>query len=92
MAFQDDYHEVAELIESMLVFVFRGLQERKQYKSLVEIVQHLYPCARPFRVGLDEHGKVPRITFLEAKRILREELGLESDDGKNFTYVIPLMP
>ncbi|KID86650.1 aspartate-tRNA ligase [Metarhizium guizhouense ARSEF 977] len=85
MAFQDDYHEVAELIESMLVFVFRGLQERKQYKQLVEIVQNLYPCARPFRIGLDEHGKVPRITFLEAKRILREELGLESDDGKNFT-------
>lgn len=85
MVFQDDYHEVVELIESMLVFVFRGLQERKQYRYLVEIVQRLYPSARPFRIGLDENGKVPRITFLEAKRILREELGFETDDKKNFT-------
>ncbi|PYH97586.1 aspartate-tRNA ligase [Aspergillus ellipticus CBS 707.79] len=85
MVFRDDYHEVVELIESMLVFVFRGLQERKQYRHLTEIVQRLYPSARPFRIGLDEHGKVPRITFLEAKRILREELGAETDDTKNFT-------
>ncbi|KAK2612472.1 hypothetical protein QQS21_001576 [Conoideocrella luteorostrata] len=85
MTFQDDYHEVVELIESMLVFVFRNLQERKQYKKLLEAVLKLYPSARPFQIGLDEHGRVPRITFLEAKRILREELGLDSDDGKNFT-------
>ncbi|KAL2016554.1 hypothetical protein VTK56DRAFT_3411 [Thermocarpiscus australiensis] len=85
MAFQDDYHEVVELIESMLVFVFRGLQERKQYRQLIEVVQRHYPSVRPFRIGLDEHGKVPRVTFLEAKRILREELGLNTDDDKNFT-------
>ncbi|TWU71402.1 hypothetical protein ED733_002925 [Metarhizium rileyi] len=85
MAFQDDYHEVMELMEAMLVFVFQGLQQRQKYKKLVEVVQELYPSSRPFRVGLDEHGKVPRIPFLEAKRILREELGLDSDDDKNFT-------
>lgn len=85
MAFHNDYHEVVELVESMLVFVLNELQQRNHYKQLVEAVQKLYPRARPFRVGLDEHGKVPRITFLEAKRILREDLGLESDDSKNFT-------
>lgn len=85
MAFQNDYHEVVDLIESMLVFVFRNLQERKQYKQLIELVKKCYPSARPFQMGLGEHGNVPRITFSEAKRILREELGLESDDEKNFT-------
>ncbi|PWY86281.1 aspartate-tRNA ligase [Aspergillus heteromorphus CBS 117.55] len=85
MVFRDDYHEVVELIESMLVFVFRGLQERKQYRHLTEIVQTFYPSARPFQIGLDEHGKIPRVTFLEAKRILREELGIETEDTKNFT-------
>ncbi|PQK11555.1 hypothetical protein BB8028_0003g01790 [Beauveria bassiana] len=85
MTFHDDYHEVVDLIESMLVFVVKELQRRSQYKQLIEAVQQLYPRARPFCVGLDEHGKVPRITFQEAKRILREELGLASDDCKNFT-------
>lgn len=85
MVFRDDYHEVVEMIESMLVFVFRGLQERKQYRHLISIVERLYPSAGKFRVGLDEHGKVPRVTFMEAKRILREELGFEADDNKNFT-------
>lgn len=85
MAFHDDYHEVVDLIESMLVFVLNELQRRSQYRQLIEAVQKLYPRARPFCVGLDEHAKVPRITFLEAKRILREELGLASDDCKNFT-------
>ncbi|KAI9678983.1 MAG: hypothetical protein M1822_007409 [Bathelium mastoideum] len=85
MVFRDDYHEVVDLIESMLVFVFRGLQERQQYQHLIEIVRKLYTTRGEFRIGLDEHGKVPRITFPEAKRILREELGLETDDKKNFT-------
>ncbi|KHN94388.1 aspartate-tRNA ligase [Metarhizium album ARSEF 1941] len=85
MTFEDDYHEVVDLVESMLLFVFGALQERRPYGQLVQVVKDVYPGARPFRIGLDEHGKVPRVTFLEAKRILREELGLESDDGKNFT-------
>lgn len=85
MVIQDDYHEVVEMIESMLVFVFRGLQERKQYRHFTEIVERLYPSAKQFRIGLDERGKVPRIAFMEAKRILREELGLGADDKKDFT-------
>ncbi|KAK0621751.1 aspartate-tRNA ligase [Bombardia bombarda] len=85
MAFRDDYREVMGLIEEMLVFVFRGLQERRQYRQLIEVARGLYPSAGRFRVGLDEQGRVPRVSFLEAKRILREELGVETDDGKNFT-------
>lgn len=85
MSFNDDYYEVVDLVESMLVFVLNELQRRSEYKQLIEAVQKLYPLAQPFHVGLDEHGKVPRITFLEAKRILRDELGLVSDDSKNFT-------
>ncbi|USP79399.1 hypothetical protein yc1106_06673 [Curvularia clavata] len=85
MVFQNDYHEVMELIESMLVFVFRALQERTSYKHLIETFMNLYPSARDFKISLDKTGKVPRITFLEAKRILREELGFETQDNKNFT-------
>ncbi|KJZ75427.1 hypothetical protein HIM_05123 [Hirsutella minnesotensis 3608] len=85
MAFHDDYLEVVDLIESMVVFVLNELQRREQYKHLIKAVQKIYPRARPFLVGLDEHGKVIRTTFLEAKRILREELGIASEDSKKFT-------
>lgn len=85
MVIRDDYHEVVEMIESMLVFVLRGLQERKQYRYLTETVERLYRSAKQFRIGLDEHGKFPRISFMEARRILREELGFEADDKKDFT-------
>lgn len=85
MVFQDNYHEVIEMMDSMLVYVFRGLQERKQFRNLVETVKKLFHSAREFRVGLDENGKVPRITFMEAKRILREELRIDTDDNNNFT-------
>lgn len=85
MAFDDDYRQVVDLIEDMLVFVLRGLQERPQYSKLVKAVHQLYPDARPMRIGLDQHGRIPRATFLEAKGILREDLGTPSDNSKDFT-------
>ena len=89
MVYENDWHEALDMLGSMLVFVFRALQERKQYATLLETVKRYYPSSRPFRIGLDEQGKVPRITFMEAKRLLREELGfLHSDDEENFTYVL----
>ncbi|KAI1325944.1 aspartate-tRNA ligase [Xylariaceae sp. FL0255] len=85
MTFEEEYHEVTKMVEDMLVFVLRGLQERKQFRNLTEIVKKLYPSAREFRIGLNEKGEVPRITFMEAKRVLREELGFDAPDNKNFT-------
>lgn len=85
MGFEHDYHEVVELIESMLVFVLNELQTRPIYKSHLAAVQKIYRCARPFHVGLDEDGKVVRTSFLEAKRILRDEIGIAADDHRNFT-------
>lgn len=85
MVFQHDYHEVMELIESMLVFVLGELQQRKQYRHLIEAFKSLYPSTRDLKISLDKTGLVPRITFMEAKRILREELGFETEDNKNFT-------
>jgi len=86
MTYENDWHEVVDLLGEMLVFVFRGLQERKQFAALLKTVQKFYPSSRPFRVGLDEKGRIPRITFPEAKRMLREELGFtDTDDNENFT-------
>lgn len=85
MVFSQDYHEVVEMIESMIVFVYRGLQERNQYRRLIETVKKINPLVRDFKVGVDESGNVPRITFMEAKRILRQDLGFDTSDDKNFT-------
>jgi aspartyl/asparaginyl-tRNA synthetase len=85
MTYQDDWHEVVDTIGSMLVFVFRALQERKQFAALIETVKMYYPSSRPFRIGLDNQGKVPRITWMEAKRILREELGCNTSNKEDFT-------
>jgi hypothetical protein len=75
------------MIGSMLVFVFRALQERKQFATLMETVKEYYPSSKPFQVGLDEQGKVPRITWIEAKRVLREELSFHTSDQEDFTCV-----
>lgn len=85
MVIEDDYYEVMELMNSMILFVFRELEERKQYRDLIEIVKKHYPTTRKFRVGLDKHGKVPCITFVEAKRLLREEIGMNADDSKDLS-------
>ncbi|KAK5653279.1 hypothetical protein OQA88_9178 [Cercophora sp. LCS_1] len=85
MAFDNDYHEIVGLVELMVLFVFTELEEREPYRQLVEVVRRHYPSAKPFQLGIDEDCKVRRTTFLGAKRILREKVGGETDDDKNFT-------
>ncbi|KAH3382407.1 hypothetical protein KXW42_003100, partial [Aspergillus fumigatus] len=80
MVLEENYYEVMDLMDSMIVFVLKGLQERKKYRDLIEIVQNHYPTAQDFRIGLDEQGKIPRISFKEAKRMLRDELGFKTED------------
>ncbi|KAK4446410.1 hypothetical protein QBC34DRAFT_411660 [Podospora aff. communis PSN243] len=45
--------------------------------SEAPIHQRHYPSAHPLHtgIGVDAKGKVPRITFLEARHVLREEVG-----------------
>lgn len=83
MTIQNDYHEVMDLMDSMLLFIFKGLQERKQYRGLIDTVKKYYPDAKDFRLGLDDQGKIPRITFAEAKRMLRDELRLKTDNDQD---------
>lgn len=85
MTFQEDYREVMDTIESMLIFVLTNLQKREKFRKLLEIVRQIRPSTREFSIGLDKHGKIPRITFAEAKRIIRQDLGMETNHNKNFT-------
>jgi aspartyl-tRNA synthetase len=73
MEFQEDYHEVMTVLEDLMLFIFKGLNER--YGRETALVRSKYHV-EDFK--LPESGKVPRIPFTEGIKMLREageELG-----------------
>ncbi|WQF89324.1 Class II Aminoacyl-tRNA synthetase/Biotinyl protein ligase (BPL) and lipoyl protein ligase (LPL) [Colletotrichum destructivum] len=80
-----DWEEILELTESTILFIIHNLQERQKYKSELDVARRLYPSAGGFRLGLDAKGRLIRITFKEAKRILREKIGRQTDDQEDFS-------
>lgn len=85
MSFQEDYHEVVDTVESMLIFVLTNLQKREKFRQLLGTIRRDHSPTRELSIGLDERGKIPRVTFAEAKRILQQELGIKTNPNKNFT-------
>jgi aspartyl-tRNA synthetase len=67
MEILDDYHEVVDMLERLMLFIFNGLAER--YAKETELVRNVY-AVKPFK--LPEAGRVPRIDFSEGIRMLRE--------------------
>jgi aspartyl-tRNA synthetase len=82
---QHDWTEILELADSLLVFLIRSLQEREKYNVLTQTAQRLYPLAGSFKLGLDDNSKLIRVKFSEAKAILRDSLGLQSNDQDDLT-------
>ncbi|UKZ78315.1 hypothetical protein TrVFT333_006051 [Trichoderma virens FT-333] len=74
-ALKNDWTEILELADSLLVFIIKSLQEHDRYAKLTAAALRLYPTAGSFKLGLDKNGKLPRIRFDEAKAILRDQLG-----------------
>lgn len=68
MEIEDHYHEVRDMIEGVMLYIFRGLQER--CKEQIELVRAIYPSDEFL---LPEHGKEVRLTFAEGQKLLREE-------------------
>lgn len=67
MEFQENYHEVMNLLEDLMLFIFKELNVR--YKKETELVRSAYHV-EDFK--LPESGKVPRIPFVEGIKMLRE--------------------
>ncbi|PTB62253.1 class II aaRS and biotin synthetase [Trichoderma citrinoviride] len=74
-ALNNDWTEILELADSLLVFLLRSLQEDDKSARHTAAAQRLYPAAGSFKLGLDKNGKLPRVRFDEAKAILRDHLG-----------------
>ncbi|KAF2230826.1 aspartyl-tRNA synthetase [Viridothelium virens] len=73
MAFEEDYHEVMTVLEELMLHIFNGLRTR--YAKETELVRSIYHVDE---FKLPEAGKVPRIQFPEAVKMLRgagEQIG-----------------
>lgn len=86
-ALKNDWAEILELADSLLVFLIKSLQEHDRYAKLTTAALRLYPTAGSFKLGLDKNGKLPRIRFDEAKAILRDKLGKLVHIEDDLTYV-----
>ncbi|KAH8677061.1 hypothetical protein BGZ61DRAFT_360652 [Ilyonectria robusta] len=68
MEIEDHYHEVLHMLEGVLLFIFRGLQER--CAEQIALIRTVYP-SEDFL--LPEAGKEVRMTFAEGQALLRAE-------------------
>jgi aspartyl/asparaginyl-tRNA synthetase len=68
MEIEEHYHEVRNMLEGGLLYVFQGLE--KNCAKEIELVQSVYPSEKFL---LPEPGKEVRLTFAEGQKLLREE-------------------
>ncbi|RFU30673.1 hypothetical protein B7463_g5658, partial [Scytalidium lignicola] len=71
-----DYHEVVDMLEQLMLFIFNGLATR--YAKETELVRNVYTTVESFK--LPKVGHVPRIEFSEGIRMLREAGEVLGDD------------
>ncbi|ORY60506.1 aspartyl-tRNA synthetase [Pseudomassariella vexata] len=67
MEFEEDYSEVRNMIESLMLYIFRGLEEK--CSEQIELIRSVYPSEKFL---LPEAGKEVRLTFAEGQKLLRE--------------------
>ncbi|KAI1392550.1 aspartyl-tRNA synthetase [Hypoxylon trugodes] len=68
MEIEENYHEVIDMIEGVMLYIFRGLEQR--CKEQIELIRAIYPSDDFL---LPEPGKEVRLTFAEGQKLLREE-------------------
>ena len=83
MEFEEHYHEVLDVLEGLMMFIFNGLNER--FAKEIAIVRAQYPVEE-FKMPKD--GKVLRLEFKEGIKMLREA-GKEVEDLEDLKYVFP---
>ena len=82
---KNDWLEILDFAEGLLILLIQTLQTQDKYLSLIQTARTQYPKAGTLKLGLTKEGKLLRLTFLECKKILREALGLQSEDKDDLT-------
>jgi aspartyl-tRNA synthetase len=67
MGILQDYHEVVDILEKLMLFIFNGLNER--YSKETELIRKVY-TVEPFK--LPAIPNIPRIEFSQGAKILRD--------------------
>lgn len=75
MAIEEHYHEVLELLDSLFLYIFRGLREK--YKKDIEVVGKQFP-AEEFKWREGPEGTL-KLSFREAVDLLVED-GVARED------------
>ncbi|KAH8661898.1 aspartyl-tRNA synthetase [Xylariales sp. PMI_506] len=68
MEIEDSYIEVRDMIEGLMLYIFKGLKEKRADE--IELVRSVYPSDEFL---LPEPGQEVRLTFAEGQKLLREE-------------------
>uniref|UniRef100_A0A1D1Z4G0 aspartate--tRNA ligase n=1 Tax=Anthurium amnicola TaxID=1678845 RepID=A0A1D1Z4G0_9ARAE len=76
MALEEHYHEALEILDELLVFIFKELKNR--FSSEIEIVKKQYPCT-----NFEFLPETLRLEFKDAVKLLREN-NVEIDDFEDF--------
>lgn len=86
MAIEHHWHEMIDVVEAYFIFVVRGLQERSKFKHLISLAKRLYSSAGDFKLGVDpKNNSLPRLSFTQAKQLLREQGGIETKDEEDLS-------
>jgi len=90
MPITNHYHEVLTFGENLVLFIIRQLQTREPYRTLTAILRDEgYPEAGNFKIPAEGEPAV-RITFLEAKKMLKESgYDIGEDEMADIEYVLP---
>jgi len=75
MTIEEHYHEVMEMLDGMLVNIFRGLREK--YKAEIDLIGKHFPCEE-FKWREGPEGTL-KMTFKEACDLLVED-GVPRED------------
>ncbi len=84
----DDGRVVMDLMESLIVYVVQTLQTSDKYKALTALARKMHSAygEQDVNLGLDEQGKILRIKFADAKKIVREQVGsVNVHDNESFS-------
>ncbi|KAI1455138.1 aspartate-tRNA ligase [Annulohypoxylon moriforme] len=79
-AIQNHWTEVLDKADAFTIFVIGQLQKRPRFQHLTSLARKMYSSAGNFKLGVNEKGQVPRLTFKEAKMILKEQSGSSTYD------------
>jgi aspartyl-tRNA synthetase len=84
-AIKRDWTEIMEFSEKFIISMTHALQNCERYSTLTKAARRIYPRAGDFKLGLDDKGRMVRLKFSEAKQILRDVLGRQTDDLVDIT-------